>query len=237
MVILHEVGGAGPSLFAFAYRVASRGFSAFVPILFGVPNRESSPAATLLRMARMCVGREFSCLNGRKSSPIIDWVRKLGSCVYDDARARGEPSKGIGVVGLCLTGNFALAMVADEHLLAPVVSEPALPFPVPCKPANRSSLGLDRRELAALRARLRRGMELAAFRFQCDPIVPSERMSALRAEVEQSGSRLVGNVDIPRTCPNAHSVFTDHFDPGNPVSIDAFETLIAFLKNKLVDGY
>jgi len=234
VVILHEVDGAGPALFAFAHRVARRGFSAWVPILFGKPNQRKSQLYDAVQLVRACFGREFSCLNARKSSPIIDWVRTLGRCVLKEARTKAPDTRGIGVVGLCLTGNFALAMAADDYLLAPVVSEPSLPFPLPCALRNQSSLGLSHAEMKTLKERLRRGMEIAAFRFANDPIVPLERMETLKEVAASCGSRLIGNVNVPPTCPNAHAVFTSHFNPKDQDSVQVFETLIGFLRSKLV---
>ncbi|HEX3671294.1 MAG TPA: dienelactone hydrolase family protein [Candidatus Cybelea sp.] len=233
VVILHEINGASPALFAFAHRVALRGFSAFVPVLFGTPNSHPTQLDKIVQTVRVCLGREFNCLSAHRSSPIIDWVRQLGTCVYREARLQDPKVGGIGVVGLCLTGNFALAMAADEHLLAAVVSEPALPFPIPWQPENRSALGLCEAEEAALRKRLQRGMEIAAFRFANDPVVPLERMSRLHEVAAECGSRVVGNANVPPTCPDAHSVFTSQFNQKDQDSRDAFETLIAFLTSKL----
>lgn len=236
VIILHEIGGASPAVFAFAHRVASRNFKVIVPVLFGTPNHPASPVYTAEQAARICIGHEFSCLSSHSSSPVIDWVRGLAAEVYKEALLARNSTPGIGVVGLCLTGNFALAMAADEHLIAPVVSEPALPFAVSWLPENRSSLGLSSTEIEALKTRLRRGMDVAAFRFADDPIVPPERMKTLRSIVEGEGAQLIGNVNINRTCPRAHAVFTDHFNPRSPDSLEAFETLISFLKERLTNS-
>ena len=69
VVILHEINGASPALFAFAHRVALRGFSAFVPVLFGTPNGHPSQIFKIVQTVRVCLGREFSCFNARRSSP------------------------------------------------------------------------------------------------------------------------------------------------------------------------
>jgi hypothetical protein len=34
---------------------------------------------------------------------------------------------GVGVIGLCLTGGFGLAMAVDPVVIAPVLGEPSLP--------------------------------------------------------------------------------------------------------------
>jgi len=228
VIILHEISGANPQLFAFAKRVASAGFTSIVPILFGRPNQPESNCSVAEQFLRMCVTREFSLFSAHRSSPIVDWVRALGRFVY-----AGISPRGIGVVGLCVTGNFALAMAADEYLLAPVISEPALPFSVPWHPGNKSSLGLTGDEIASLQRRIRGGMQVAAFRFTDDPFVSVDRMKALEALVTDARGKLVGNYSIPPICPNAHAVFTDHFDESSATSQSVFSQLVDFLRQSL----
>jgi dienelactone hydrolase len=229
VLILHEVTGADPAVFAFAERVARRGFAVFVPVLFGTANHREDDISAAAQVARICVTREFACFETHQSSAVVVWVRQLGTAVYQAASGRNASTRGIGVVGLCLTGNFALAMAADIHLLAPVVCEPALPFAILAPSDVRASLGLSEKELDALRSRLHSGMDVAAFRFADDPIVPDERMSTLKQLLRSTPATLYGNVNIKPTCPNAHAVFTDHFNPNSPHSIGAFQQLIEFL--------
>lgn len=233
VIVLHEITGAEPALFAFAHRLVLEGFTVFVPILFGTPNHRASLGYTAEQATRICITKEFNCFNGRQSSPIVDWVRQLGASVFASAQTHDPSARGIGVIGLCLTGNFALAMAADEHLLAPVVSEPALPFATLLKPENRASLGLTESELSALKRRLASGMQLAVFRFKDDPIVPLARMTALKELVESSHGTMVGDFNLCPPCPNAHAVFTGHFDPSSSVSQTAFQTLVHFLHERL----
>lgn len=233
VIILHEVTGADPAAFAFAYRVASRGFTVFVPVLFGSANHREENLYTALQLTKICMTREFTCFDSRRSSPVVDWVRQLGTAVFNEASAHDPTTRGIGVIGLCLTGNFALAMAADEHLLAPVVCEPALPFAVLAPADVRASLGLSDQELDALRGRLRGGMDIAAFRFTGDPLVPDERIATLENLVKASPAKLCGDVNLKPPCVNAHAVFTDDFDPSSTVSIGAFERLIGFLEAKI----
>lgn len=233
VIILHEVTGADPAAFAFAYRVASRGFTVFVPVLFGSANHREENLYTALQLTKICVTQEFTCFDSRRSSPIIDWVRQLGTAVFNEAVAHDATTPGIGVIGLCLTGNFALAMAADPHLLAPVVCEPALPFAILAPADTRKSLGLSDGELDALRGRLQGGMDIAAFRFQGDPLVPDERIATLENLVKASPAKLCGDVNLKPPCANAHAVFTDDFDPSSTQSQSAFEQLIGFLEAKI----
>jgi dienelactone hydrolase len=200
--VLHELCGASPPTFDFAYRIANEGFSVFVPVLFGEANAAFRLDSAVRDAIHVCVSREFSILAANRSSPIVQWVRKLGSHVFAEIGG-----KGIGVIGLCLTGNFALAMMVDSHVKAPVVSEPALPFGV--TPCLRAALGLSPAEVAAIRQRTAAGQEVLAFRFDGDGLSPEERDEMLRATF----SNIRGNGRLRPTRPRAHAVFTDHFDP------------------------
>lgn len=135
------------------------------------------------------------------------------------------------MVGMCLTGNFALAMMAEPSVLAPVLSQPSLPFAV--TRAQKRSLHLSDRELATARKRCAEGCQVLGLRFTGDAMVPSERFERLRRElgdaflaVEIDSSR--GNPHgIPRT---AHSVLTEHFvdTPGHPTRSALNEVLALF---------
>jgi dienelactone hydrolase len=91
---------------------------------------------------------------------------------------------GFGVVGLCLTGNFALAMMADETLVAPVVAEPSLPFDWSAR--GRSSLHLCEGDKEAVKRRVADGTTILGYRFKKDTISPPERFASLRHEFGDS---------------------------------------------------
>ena len=55
---------------------------------------------------------------------------------------------GVGVVGMCFTGNFALAMAVDDVVLAPVLSQPSLPFAI--GRARRGDVGVSDGDLATV---------------------------------------------------------------------------------------
>lgn len=223
VIVMHELYGATPTLFRFAHRIAQAGFTAFVPVLFGTPNHEETPLYCARQAVRVCLSREFAVLASNRSSPIASSVRSLGRLVHE------ELGGGIGAVGLCLTGNFALTMMLDEHVQAPVVSEAALPL-WPFGSA-RSALHLSPSEKKRIQERVAGGAEILAFRFDGDPIVPVERYDALQATF---APRVIGNSRLLPTCPRAHAVFTDHYDDTAGISTrGALDDLIAFLKRKL----
>lgn len=77
----------------------------------------------LKSMSKLCVSKEFNRFAFREEAPIADWLRALAR---DAHRSCGGP--GVGAIGMCFSGGFALAMMADESVIAPVLSQPSMPF-------------------------------------------------------------------------------------------------------------
>src|SRR5689334_13842345 len=109
VVIMHEIPGITPEVRRFGERVTDAGFTVFMPHMFGTPNKELSVGYALGQMARACISREFSVLASRQSSPICDWLRALCRHVHAELGGRG-----VGALGMCLTGNFALSLMVDD---------------------------------------------------------------------------------------------------------------------------
>jgi dienelactone hydrolase len=233
VIVIHEVPGLHPQVAEFAQRVVDAGFSVRMPSLFGTPGREVGVGYTVATMARVCVAKEFTALALDRTSPIIGWLRRLAAEAHDEC---GGP--GVGAVGMCFTGGFALGMMVDDTMLAPVLSQPSLPFPV--SPARRRSAGVSDADMARIKERAAQGACLLGLRFTEDTAVPRERFDTLRRElgdafiaVEIDSSK--GNAyGIPRT---AHSVLTLHLvdEPGHPTR-EALDRVLAFFAERLRPG-
>lgn len=230
VIVIHEMPGITPPVAAFARRVIDAGFHVRMPSLFGEPGRPMSPGYVLRSLVRGCVAREFVTLALDRTSPAIGWLRALAA---DAHAACGGP--GVGAVGMCFTGGFALGMMVDDVMVAPVLSQPSLPFPV--SPARRRAVGLSEADFARVRAR---GGCVMGLRFTGDPAVPAARFDTLRralgerfvaVEIDSSPGNPYG---IPR---GAHSVLTEHFvdAPGHPTR-EALDRVIAFLREQLTDA-
>jgi dienelactone hydrolase len=230
VIVIHEIPGLHPGVVAFGRRLIAAGFTAYMPSLFGEPGRPIGPGYALAQMARACVARELATWGTGKTSPVVAWCRALAR---DAHAACGGP--GVGAVGMCLTGGFALAMMVDDVLVAPVLSQPSTPFPV--TRAHRRDLGVDAGTRARIAERAEAGTCVLGLRFTGDPLVPPERFAALRdllgdrfLSVEIDSRR--GNPHgIPRT---AHSVLTHHFvdEPGHPTR-DALDRVLGFFRERL----
>jgi dienelactone hydrolase len=234
VIVIHEVPGLHPEAIAFGRRLVDAGFTVYLPSLFGTPGKEFGWGSVFRVMPRVCVAREFTTLTLDRTSPITGWLRRLAA----DAHAEcGGP--GVGAVGMCFTGGFALGMMVDERMLAPVLSQPSLPFPLGKK--RKAAAGVSDADLERVKKRAANGACVLGLRFSADPAVPAQRFETLRREL---GDAFIA-VEIDSSPGNAHgikrhahSVLTLDFvdEPGHPTRA-ALERVLAFLRERLVAGH
>ena len=231
VIVIAEIPGITPEVVAFADRVAAIGCTAVVPHLFGEPGARSSPLSGLQVIASVCVSREFTTWATGRTSPITRWLRALAR--HEHERCGGP---GVGAVGMCLTGGFALAMMVDDTVVAPVLSQPSLPFPV--TGGQRRDLNLDPGDLARVKERAAAGVGVLGLRFTCDRVSPGDRFARLRDEL---GDAFVG-VEIDSSPGNshgirkgAHAVLTDDLvdEPGHPTR-DALDRVLDLFRTRLL---
>jgi dienelactone hydrolase len=181
VVVLHELPGIHPGVVEFGRRLVGAGYTVYLPSLFGRPGGPLTVAATMRSVARVCVAREFSILADR-TSPVARWLRALAAKAHAEC---GGP--GVGAVGMCFTGGFALALAVEPSVLAPVVSQPGLPAPLTA--GKRAALGLDPGDLARIKERVRHGLCVLGLRFSDDKGCPpsgSRRCGAAWATVSRA---------------------------------------------------
>jgi hypothetical protein len=158
VVLLPEIPGMSPQVMALADHLVGEGFTVAVPSLFGEPGREMSAGYAVRTIAKACITREFAAFARNADRPIAEYVRALARRLHDRA---GGP--GVGVIGMCFTGCFALAAAVEPAVLAPVGSQPSVPFPL--GEAQRRDLGMSDRERAVIAERVRtEGLCLASAR-------------------------------------------------------------------------
>lgn len=122
VVVIHEVPGITPQVIYFADRLREAGYSVYMPSLFGTPRQAMGLANVASAFAVACVRREFRLLAAKKSSPVTEFLKAV--CRRAHAERGG---RGVGALGMCLTGNFALSLMLDDSVMAPVLSQPSLP--------------------------------------------------------------------------------------------------------------
>jgi dienelactone hydrolase len=230
VIVISEMPGITPNVAGFARRVTDAGFTAVMPHLFGDDGRTVTVGYTMSSLARACITREFTLLAQGKTSPIIAWLRALAR----DEHARcGGP--GVGAVGMCFTGGFALAMMVDDVVVAPVLSQPSLPFPV--TKGLRRDVGLSATDVARVQQRASEGTCVLGLRFTGDKLSPPERFAHLR---ELLGDAFMA-VEIDSSPDNphghrkgAHSVLTEDLDdrPGTPTRA-ALDQVLDLFRSRL----
>jgi dienelactone hydrolase len=176
VIIIHEVPGVHPLVLRFAGRVAAAGHTVFLPSLMGKPGRAPSSGYAMGEMLKaLCVRREFSFWATDRCSPIVDWLRALARKVRAEC---GGP--GVGAVGMCFSGGFALAMMTEPAVIAPVLSQPSLPMGFTSR--SRAAVAMSAAEIDCVRQRLQtENLSILGLRFHGDPFVPPERFATYRA--------------------------------------------------------
>ncbi len=200
VVIIQELPGIGMETLRLADKLIAKGFRVVMPHLFG-PLGRLSFVGNITRI--FCMRREFTIFAKNKSSPIVKWLKAL--CVHVRDKYEVE---GVGVIGMCLTGNFAISLMADDSVLAGVASQPSLPL------FSQSSLHMSDQEIADVRKRLEDHGPMLAFRFKGDKLCTATKFEALDAAFNGDQQRIKLNTIEG----NKHALLTVHFEdePGSP---------------------
>ena len=202
-----------------------------MPVLFGEPGRPPSGGYVVRSITKACVSSEFAAFAANSTAPISTWLRSLARAEHERC---GGP--GVGAVGMCFTGGFALGMMVDDSVVAPVLSQPSLPLGFGRK--RHASLHLGPADQAAMTARADAGVCVLAARFSDDPLVPRRRFDSLERLL---GDNFVGvEIDSSKGNPHgnrrlAHSVLTEDLvdEPGHPTRA-ALEQVLDFLSERLL---
>ena len=231
IVIMHEIPGITPKVADFAGLVSEEGFTVFMPVMFGTPGKPKSRLYVMTELARVCVSREFNTMAKHESSPITEWLRALCRHVYKELGGRG-----VGAIGMCLTGGFALSLMVDDCVMAPVLSQPSLPL---FGSGHKEALGISDSELQTVKQRAQSGASVLGLRFTEDETCPRERFETLRRELGPTGFKSI-EIDSSKNNPfhidsGAHSVLTTELvlKEGHPTKAALDEVLSLFRERLL----
>jgi dienelactone hydrolase len=122
-------------------------------------------------MPSICISREFTKLARGVTTPVAGWLRSLARDLHAEL---GGP--GVGALGMCFTGGFALAMMVDESTVAPVVCQPSTPFIG--LPGRAADLNLSPADAEVVRRRASEGCAVLGIRYASDPL-PGTRFDTL----------------------------------------------------------
>lgn len=233
VIVMTEMPGISPHVARFSRWVRDAGFTVYMPSLFGrdgaVPGAEEGTAI----FQRACVSAEFRAFAANESSPVTIWLRSLARLAHDEC-----DGPGVGAIGMCFTGNFALTMMLEPSMLAPVLAEPTLPLDDP------AGIEMAPAELTAVRERLERDdLTVMAYRFKGDRFCKAQRFAAYSQAL---GERFIGRVlpdsaanpDTPpffeQVVASPHSVVTAHLiDEAGQPTIAARDEILAFFSQRL----
>lgn len=215
VVVVHEIPGITPAVERFANEVVDAGFTVVMPNLVGTAGQEVSGKYIASSMLKVCISKEFTNMALQKTSPIISWLRALARSLHSEVGG-----KGVGAVGMCFSGGFALGMMVDDIMIAPVLSQPSMPFKV--GKARGADLNLSPDDALVVAQRAADGCQVLGLRFTQDKLVGS-RFDSLRALL---GDAFIA-IELPSQSPKDHSVLTEQRDD------ESVQRVLDFFKEKL----
>lgn len=233
VIVMTEMPGISPHVARFSRWIRDAGFTVYMPSLFGRDGAVPDAIEGAKVFQRACVSAEFRAFGGNASSPVTQWLRALARQAHAEC---GGP--GTGAIGMCFTGNFALTMMLEPAMLAPVLAQPSLPLD------NPAGIEIGAEEISAVRERLERDdLTVLAYRFAGDHFCRAERFQAY---AEALGDRFQPRV-LPDSAANPdappffaahvrtpHSVVTAHLiDRAGEPTLAARDEIIAFFKSRL----
>lgn len=223
VLVLHGLAGLNDGTLRVAERIGAHGdLTPVMPVILGSAGQDSS----LQGLGPLLLGWEFVAVGTGRTSPIVGWLRGLAA--RESVLAGGAP---VGVVGMCLSGGFALAMVADPLVKAAIVGEPSLPLTYGGWPPRRArDLGLSPGDLVAIKGRVSRGeAAVRAVRYAEDRISPPARMKRIAQE-------LGGNAVMTPIIGSRHSVLADGATDrlAHPDAATALNEAVRVLRERLV---
>lgn len=217
IVLIQELPGIGKETLRLADKFVAQGFQVVLPHLFG-PLERTSTFGNLVRV--FCMRKEFRLFSANQSSPIVDWLKALCRKVKTDNNA-----KGVGVIGMCLTGNFAISLMADESVLASVSSQPAMPL------GKAGALHMSSADITQIKENIERvGCPMIAMRFEKDPMSPKVKFKCIHETFNSDKER----VQLKTLPGKGHSVLTlDFVDEAGHPTHQALQEVIAYFTKQL----
>ena len=212
VIVIHEIPGITPEVIGFAEEVVDAGFTVVLPHLFGEPEAPMNPVSLGKALTQVCVSNEFTKLATGETTPVAGWLRSLARELHGELGGPGD-----GALGLCFTGGFALAMMVDPAVAAPVLAQPSAPFAV--SPGRSRDLNLSPADLATVKERAAAGCEVLGLRYRKDPAI-GKRFERLTEEI---GDRFI-RVELPG---RKHSTLTLHRQQ------EAVDRVLEFFADKL----
>ena len=212
VIVIHEIPGMTPEVIGFAEEVVAAGYTVVMPHLFGTPGDPVSVGSMAKAVRQVCVSAEFTKLATGTTAPVAGWLRSLARELHGELGGAG-----VGALGMCFTGGFALAMMVDDSVAAPVLAQPSTPFAIGSKRA--ADLNLSPADLGTVKQRAMGGCEVLGLRYRKDAAVGT-RFDTLTREI---GDRFI-RVEFEG---KGHSTLTVHRQQ------EGVDRVLAFFDEKL----
>ncbi|MFK8183345.1 MAG: dienelactone hydrolase family protein [Phormidesmis sp.] len=170
IILMHEIDGFAPAFMQLAMRLG-KAFTVHAPIFYGKVGERVNEVS-----AYFCIRREFEFFRLGKTSPIASWVRELAADIHGQA----EGSKGVGVVGMCMTGGIVLATISHASVAVGVAAQPSLPLGSIGSRRRKEDLGMPPEDIQAA---AQSGTPVLTLRYEHDPICPEPRISSITRQI------------------------------------------------------
>jgi dienelactone hydrolase len=219
LILLHELPGLAEKTFELGDYFVKAGFKVILPLLFGRAGDDNA----LLGFAKVCIRKELRNLWLGKDTRIVHLIQEIAS-----SESPANNNAGVGVVGMCLTGNMVLTLLLNNRdirspITAPVMAQPSSSYSDPALAAAK--LGNINRPVLALR-------------YDKDWIC--SRCSFNKLE-QAFGTCPAGNdqrLIVRELEGNKHSTLTYHYKPltvdvRTDEKIDARKEVVSFLKQQI----
>jgi len=217
IVIVQELPGISKENLRLADKFVAQGFQVILPHLFG-PLEQISIVGNLFRV--FCMRKEFHLFKSNKSSPIVDWLKALCRKVKQD-----NGMKGVGVIGMCLTGNFAISLMGDDSVLAAVSSQPSMPI------MKQKALHMSDGEIAEIKENIDKTAPMLAYRFKKDPMCTADKFQCIQHAFNEGEKERIKMKTLPG---KGHSVLTlDFVDREGHPTHDALQEVIQYFSKQL----
>lgn len=206
VLIIQELPGIGQETLALADKFVARGYRVVLPHLFG-PLGRTATSGNLIRV--LCMRREFRIFAKNESSPVVDFLSGLCSALKAKHKV-----KGVAVIGMCLTGNFAISLMANEDVLAGFASQPSLAI------ASQQSLHISPDEISKIKENIDHVGAMHCGSFKQDRFCTEEKIQLLDSTFNDGDRKRIIFHQLPG---KKHAILTLDFvnEAGHPT----FETL------------
>ena len=216
VIIIQELPGIGQATLALADKFVNKEYTVVLPHLFG-PIGKIEPLKNFVRV--MCMRKEFKIFAANKSSPVVDYLAELCKHVKEKYQV-----KGVAVIGMCLTGNFAISLMASEAVLAGFASQPSLPL------FNQNGLHMSESDVTTIKERLDKIGPVHCGRFVGDSLCKKARFDLFNEKFNTDNKERIVFHELPG---NHHAILTLDFAKGGNATQKALDDVMDYFDNQL----